>query len=205
MGSLILFSGGKESIYNLYNTKDAKCLLIFNYGQASFKREKESAIYYALKFGIVWVEKDIRGVLDIPPAIRFGGKGDINVSMRNTLFISIAVNYAKATGLTNVVVGVVKSLNKYVNDGFNAYLKDISSIVKHTENITLDSPSSKKFSWQIHKFLVEKADVSYLWLCQEGKGHYRNCGKCEKCITFIEESKDNKFSTKLKDILYGFH
>lgn len=122
--------------------------------------------------------------------------------MRNTIFVGIAVNIAKAIGCTNVIIGTVKvhKDSMYENDGFQHWLKDISSIVAHTEKITLKSPSSKKTFDEICQFLVQKADLDHIWLCENDKNHH--CGKCNKCKIFIKEADNFPHATKLKQILY---
>ena len=183
---ILLFGGGKETVYNLHHIKkgDEVLLLHFKYGQKSYTREGISLRYYAKKFGYQYDTIDLTGIIGIPYAIKTGEattEGS-NVAMRNTIFISIAVNYAVQHSYTNIIIGTVKSDKPYTNDGHQHYLADMTRIVKHTEKITLNSPTNKKTWDQICKFLVSgRADISHLWFCENSyKTPCRTCNKCKK-------------------------
>jgi len=204
MKSVLLFGGGKETVYNLYNSKNIELLLYFNYGQKSSKQEIKLLRYYSKKFNIPNRVISLKNILHIPYGIKTGqAGGSSNVIMRNTIFTGIAINIAKSSGCSNVIIGTVKAHKsiKYQNDGFQHWLKDISSIAYKTEGVTLISPSSKKSFDEICKFLVEKADLNHIWLCENDKDH--NCGRCNKCKTFIQESHNFPNAEKLRKIIYG--
>lgn len=203
MKSVLLFGGGKETVYNLHNSKNIELLLYFKYGQKSSKQELKLLRYYSKKFNIPHKVINLKNILHIPYSIKTGQSGgSSNVTMRNTIFVSIAVNIAKAIGCTNVIIGTVKAHKsvKYTNDGFQHWLKDITAIVTTTEGITLKSPSGTKSFDEICQFLIKKADLDHIWICESDKNHL--CGKCNKCKAFIEEAANFPNAQKLKQLLY---
>lgn len=196
---ILLFSGGKESLYNLYKFKNKiTCLLFFNYGQKALPKELESLHYYSKKFLIPYEVIDLK--LYLPEAIEKATGLDSNVPMRNTLFLSYAINMFKPRGEDTFIVGTVKHIkDPYTNDGFDKYLKDISTIVKRTENVKVISASGKAYSEDIVKYLLKK-DISKLWLCFNDTD--KHCGECIKCRTFVKESEGTVYRKILKNILY---
>jgi 7-cyano-7-deazaguanine synthase in queuosine biosynthesis len=203
MKSILLFGGGKETVYNIHNSEDVKLLLYFNYGQKAYKKELKSLHYYSRKFKIPYRVINLKNIIHAPYSIRTGQpQGSSNVVMRNTIFTGIAVNIAKSIDCDNVIIGTVKAHAsiKYTNDGFQHWLSDIKQIVWRTEGITLKSPSSTKTFEQICQYLIEQADISQLWLCEDN--FKTPCGNCNKCNKFKEESH-GKYSNQLYNKLYG--
>lgn len=189
--SLLLFSGGKESLYNLHvGRRKVELMLLINYGQKAFQKEFESLKYYSELYEKEKLVLDISGSYD-KSLLPFGISGDPNsepgthVPMRNTLFISYAVMAASHHGIDTVVVGAVTPYEKALNDGLSGYLPLINKITR-LDGVNVTSYCKNLNQSQVaHSLMERKVDISHLWSCFEvGTKH---CGKCEKCINMKRE------------------
>ena len=100
--SVLLFGGGKETLYNLHKAhKSIKLLLQFNYGQAAFLKEFKALMYYSEKFNIPY--EVITIPIIAPDSITKGVPSkSCDVVFRNPILLSLAVNYAVNKRIKNI-------------------------------------------------------------------------------------------------------
>lgn len=209
--SILLFGGGKETVYNLHKAhKHIGLLLYINYGQKAYRKEAQSLVYYSKKFKIPF--KIVSLPIYAPDSIRLGVKTDSSdVPFRNPLFLSFAVNMAVSLKFTNIIIGSIKSTRKnYVNDGFSNFLDDFSKLASKLYHITFYSPSAEVTSKElVNELAFSNSDLSHLWFCE--KSGRKHCGKCNKCTTFLSDNErlltyQNTFGYKyLQTLLFPKH
>jgi 7-cyano-7-deazaguanine synthase len=187
MRTIILFSGGRESLINLHIeskvNKDIICVL-YDYGQKSFRRELLALNYYAKKYKVK--KKVIKINIKIPKAIKEGKRGNDHVINRNLIFISHAINYFYIKDKIKFLVGCVKHSSKYI-DGDVKFLKDINTIIsKLYPNVVVDAHTKNFKGYETYRYVLRNTDYSHLWFCMsDGE---KPCGKCEKCLILRKEN-----------------
>lgn len=205
MKTLLLFSGGKESVFALHKATISQ-MLYFNYGQASYKSELASLKYYSKRFGVPY---DVHKVtLFSPLAITEGLPGDNHVVFRNGVFMSIAVNYALNRGFDALSLGVTKTGGDGDDsDRFLSRFKDLLRTV-YPNKLKIISPTANYTPHRMRELIMEPGvDYSRVWSCdRSGKRH---CGECSKCQAFLKEDKvlEEKYRTpaynKYRKRFYG--
>lgn len=210
--SIILFGGGKESIYNLVKESEdwetyPPTVLLFNYGQKSFSAEAATLKHLEDRHSFTPKVVDLRGVLDIPESIKTGvNAGSDHVYARNIVFLSIAFNIALSynskrntnvadpythiyLGATNKASGVDDSETRFVKE----YQKMISKIKGY--KLSLNSYSMHKTSYDILNWLLKHhpEDAKLVWFCENNTKKF--CGKCTKCQAFLTEYKKGLYGT----------
>lgn len=189
MKSLLLFSAGKESIYCLHEASP-DLLLMFNYGQQAYRKERESIDYYASKFGIPRVVLDVPpALLNLPAGMRGGVLGS-HVVMRNVVFLSLAANYAVTNGYNELLVGAASTGN--YTDGDTAFVRDLDTMFQKLYSLEVHAPSGKLDSSKISALLMNgKYDLEKFWSCDSNGENsdttWGHCGICEKCRGYLTE------------------
>lgn len=190
MKSILLFSAGKESIYCLHKDRP-DLLLMFNYGQQAYRKERESIDYYAEKFCIP------RLVLDVPPALMNlpsgmrGGPLGNHVVMRNVIFLTLAANYAVNHGFNELKVGAANT-GSY-NDGNTHFVADLNVLFKKLYGVSVKAPSGHLRPEEIGPLLMNgKYDLEKFWSCDKSESvradtSWGHCGVCEKCRGYLTE------------------
>lgn len=199
MDTIILFSAGRESLYNLYKelkTGSEIKLLLFNYGQKSFKKEKKSLEYYAAKYKLQSII--LRTSIKIPTAISKATNEDNHVVLRNFIFIGLAINYF---GAYNKYLFGANKTEKY-NDGSTEFVKDIAYLIKKLYPTAIINSHSKNIKTEevLIKLVKSEFDISHIWFCDNNKE--KMCGECFKCKIEIRLLKDNhlKYYQKVKQL-----
>lgn len=196
MKVLLLFSGGKESVFSLHQLiKQGHIVrpMIFNYGQKSFKAEHRSMLYYYEKYrpsmlGACTAPACIRA----PQAIYRGEDGDDHVIFRNGIFLSMAINHAIHSKMDAVSIGATRTGDH--GDASDKFLKDFSALIKPMyPQIKVISPTAKYSGYEIFgKVMHKDIDSSMLWSCMNSKKKF--CMECKKCKTFIADFNSGKFA-----------
>lgn len=200
----ILFSGGRESLINLHEESFLKTnitLVIFDYGQKSYKREFDSVLYYAKKYkcGILKLSSSIK----IPEGIKDGTNKADHVVNRNLIFTSLLINHLGVSEEYKILIGTVKWQISSYHDGLKQFRTDFGALLsKLYPNVHLKSHSDNFFGHRTYAYLVKNnVDISHLWLCMDNLP--KHCGKCSKCVTVRKElqlQKDRKQITFLKTL-----
>jgi 7-cyano-7-deazaguanine synthase len=194
MKVLLLFSGGKESVYSLQSLlksgHEVFCLM-FDYGQRSNVQEASSIAYYATKFQCK--HRVINVTLAMPDAIRNGTDGDDHVIFRNGAFLALAINYLKFFNCDAVSIGVTNTEGSH-NDGSFEFLKNFRKMLRPMyPDIKIISPTASYSGYQLYvKVMRDGLDVSNMWSCMTSNAD-GYCGECTKCRKFIEEYTEDKF------------
>lgn len=182
--ALLLFSAGKESVYNLHKLYEEFgseiTLLIFDYGQDSYSSELRSAIYYAEKFGLDIIERD--STIVMPDAMRYGGVGETEVPFRNGIFTSYAVNIAISQGHTHICIGCTDSGD--YGDGDREFVTAFNTLLQGMYDVKIISYTKNYTGVEIAiKTLSEDIDDSHIWSCMTSGE--KMCGKCAKCLMIM--------------------
>lgn len=216
---IILFSGGKESLYNLHmcvGKFNSIELLHYDYGQLSVDKERECLRHHASIHGIAGHELKLNFPY-LNDAIKYGTDAkDSTVPVRNIVFISHAVNIAIERGVNYVCVGVNKfDVNQYT-DNSQYFLDDYNKFIERYSHgkVSLLSYSRKFYVEDMHEELIRKnVNIDRLWMCETngtvlGKRSKnaspemfylppdKHCGECRKCKNFLSmintESEESK-------------
>lgn len=194
--SVILFSGGRESLLNLHKEagiteKEAIRLVLYDYGQKSLPRESEALDYYASLYSVN--KQVVSGAfpkLNLAPGIKYGGFSNDHVVGRNLLFLIHAVNlfYSKDYPM-RLLAGFCDNWPSY-NDSSTEFLAQAKELLEPAyPNLFLDS-HAKAFhqDMTLHHVLSKGVDTKHLWMCNsDGSGtDGKMCGKCDKCYSVIQ-------------------
>ena len=204
MDSILLFSGGKESIYQLHHKQnEIGKLLFFNYGQKGFSAELKSLEYYSKLYGKEYQVIDLPFFI-LPPAIKDGIDCNPYVPQRNLVFISVALSIAESTGYKKVYLGAVADATEY--DACPFFVDDINWALRFND-VSVKSFSRRYDTQQIIRSLVKnKVDISHLWSCDNPTGTDKFCGTCAKCTSALHNLRelysDDKLVRKYYNLKY---
>lgn len=196
----VLFSGGKESLVNMYEAlrrKEQPILVLYNYGQASYSHERKAIEYYTKKFSLNRILLDLPGMC-LPPGI--GGdtksKND-QVIMRNVLFTAHLFSHVGRTNV-KVLIGACKYPKGVYNDGCTYFLEDFNRLVRNLyPKCKVDSYAKKVDSDKTYRLLLDK-DISHLRSCASSSK--KPCGKCKKCKADLKVRKRKSGKEYLRKI-----
>lgn len=194
--SVIIVSGGLDSITLLYDKKDEIALGIsFDYGSNHNQKEIPYAKYHCEHLGIKHITINLgfihqyfkSSLLEGADAIPEGNYDDANmkstvVPFRNGIMLSIAIGVAESNGLKKVFIANHGGDHAIYPDCRPSFIKAIDAaaeagtyvkarVVAPYTNITKSDIVTKGVSLGI--------DYSKTWSCY--KGHEKHCGKCGTC------------------------
>lgn len=204
MDSILLFGGGKETIYQLHHrNNEIGKLILFNYGQKAFTAEFSCLRYYAKVYSKEYQVIELP-FMQLPPAIKDGIDCNPYVPQRNLIFSSIALSIAEAQGYKKVYLGAVADALIY--DACPFFVDDLNWVVRFSD-VKLKSISRKYDTQQIIRSLIKKnVDITHLWSCDNPKDAPMFCGECAKCTGSLhnlrELYKDDKIVRKFYDLKY---
>ena len=195
--SLIILSGGMDSVTLLYERKEEICLaLSFDYGSNHNKREIECAAYHCQKLDIEHIiiplgfmhEYFQSSLLEGADAIPEGHYADENmrstvVPFRNGIMLSIACGLAETRGLQKVMIANHAGDHSIYPDCRRPFIEAMSAASQAGTyaNIKICAPYtdiSKTDVARIGKRLG--IDYSKTYSCY--KGNEKHCGKCGTCV-----------------------
>ena len=195
--SLIILSGGMDSVTLLYERKEEICLaLSFDYGSNHNKREIECAAYHCQKLDIEHIIIPLgfmhkyfqSSLLEGADAIPEGHYADENmrstvVPFRNGIMLSIACGLAETRGLQKVMIANHAGDHSIYPDCRRPFIEAMSAASQAGTyaNIKICAPYtdiSKTDVARIGKRLG--IDYSKTYSCY--KGNEKHCGKCGTCV-----------------------
>jgi len=203
--SVIILSGGMDSVTLLYDKKDEIALAItFDYGSNHNKRELEYAKYHCRQLDIahIVIPLDFMGkyfkssLLDGAEAVPDGHYQDENmkstvVPFRNGIMLSIACGIAESNGLGKVLIANHSGDHSIYPDCRPAFIESMSKAMEYGtyKNVKIYAPYTSITKTQIA--MIGKnlgLDYSKTYSCY--KGGERHCGKCGTCIERKEALHD---------------
>lgn len=199
---IVLLSGGMDSCVTLaiaIRSGFQACLLHFNYGQLTEKRELKAFHELAQHYNI---PPERQHVIDLPYFAKIGGSSltdpnlKINkngiqsgipssyVPFRNANFLSIAVSFAEVIRATHIFIGAVEEDSSGYPDCrqifYQAFQKAISTGTKPETKIRIETPLINKSKAEIVALGRSlQAPFELTWSCYERED--TPCGKCDSC------------------------
>ena len=204
--ALILLSGGLDSVVSLallHDKFDFCYALTFDYGQKSFKKEKESseriAKYYNIQnhevIKLDWLRNITQTALvskqevpDIEPenldnlSLASQSMKNVWVPNRNGVFVNIAAAYADSFKIDYVVIGANKEEAVTFTDNSEQFIVDVNEALESSTNydVKVIAPLIDMDKNQIVKKAIELnvplKDINSCYNASE-----KHCGKCESC------------------------
>lgn len=203
--SVIIVSGGMDSITLLYDKKDEIALgVTFDYGSKHNAREIPFAKMHCERLGIehiviplgfmaqYFTSSLLQGGEDIPE----GHYADENmkstvVPFRNGIMLSIAAGLAESRGLTKVLIANHGGDHAIYPDCRPEFIQAISEATKAGTyvDVTVVAPYTDITKSDIARRGKELGiDYTETWSCY--KGGEKHCGKCGTCVERIEAMAD---------------
>ena len=204
--ALILLSGGLDSVVSLALLQDKFdfCYaLTFDYGQKSFKKEKDSseriAKYYNIqKHEIIkldWLRNITQTALvskqEVPDiqtenldnlSIVSQSMKNVWVPNRNGVFVNIAAAYADSFKIDYVVIGANKEEAVTFTDNSEQFIVDVNEALESSTNydVKVIAPLIDMDKNQIVKKAIElNVPLKDIYSCYNASE--KHCGKCESC------------------------
>lgn len=195
--SIIIVSGGMDSITLLYDKKDEIALGIsFDYGSNHNSKEIPLARMHCERLGInhLTIPLDFMGkyfkssLLEGSAAIPEGHYAEDNmkstvVPFRNGIMLSIAVGIAESNGLRKVLIANHAGDHTIYPDCTPEFITAIDRAAKSGTfvNVSVEAPYTGITKGEIAAIGKRlKLDYTETWSCY--KGDNKHCGKCGTCI-----------------------
>ena len=203
--SLIIVSGGMDSITLLYDCKDSIALAVsFDYGSNHNAREIPFARLHCRRLGIRHVVIPLEfmhtyfksSLLEGADAIPEGHYADDNmkstvVPFRNGIMLSIAIGIAESNGLDQVFIANHGGDHTIYPDCRPEFINAIDSAANAGtfNNVRVVAPYTKITKSDIARRGKELGlDYTETWSCY--KGGEKHCGKCGTCVERKEALRD---------------
>lgn len=203
--SVIILSGGMDSVTLLYDKKDdIELAITFDYGSNHAQKEIECAKYHCQALNIKHIIIPLQfikqyfnsSLLQGADAIPEGHYADENmkstvVPFRNGIMLSIACGIAESNGLHKVLIANHGGDHAIYPDCRNEFIKAMSAAMSYGtyENVCIDAPYTNITKSDIAKKGDElSVDYSKTWSCY--KGGDIHCGKCGTCVERKEAFKN---------------
>lgn len=199
--SIIILSGGMDSVTLLYDQKDRIALAItFDYGSNHNKREAAFARKHCEALGIehLLIPLDFMGryfkssLLEGADAIPEGDYDEANmkstvVPFRNGIMLSIACGIAESRGLTKVMIANHFGDHSIYPDCRAEFIRPMSEAMRAGTYIGVEIMAPYTDISKTGIALIGKRlgiDYSQTYSCY--KGGERHCGKCGTCVERME-------------------
>ena len=203
--SIIILSGGMDSVTLLYDQKDYIALAVtFDYGSNHNKREAELAAYHCKQLGIehLIIPLDFMGkyfkssLLEGADAIPEGHYEDENmkstvVPFRNGIMLAIACGLAESRGLTKVLIANHAGDHAIYPDCRATFIDAMNQAMAYGtyEHINVFAPYTSYSKTDIAK-IGKKIGIDYSKTYSCYKGGEKHCGKCGTCVERKEALRD---------------
>lgn len=203
--SVIILSGGMDSVTLLYEQKDDIALAVtFDYGSNHNKREAELAAYHCKQLGIehLIIPLDFMGkyfkssLLEGADAIPEGHYQADNmkstvVPFRNGIMLSIACGLAESRGLTKVLIANHAGDHAIYPDCRATFISAMNDAMANGtyEHINIYAPYTSLSKTDIAK-IGKTLDIDYSKTYSCYKGGEKHCGKCGTCVERKEALRD---------------
>ncbi|MCR4774508.1 MAG: 7-cyano-7-deazaguanine synthase QueC [Prevotella sp.] len=203
--SIIIVSGGMDSITMLYDKKDEIALGIsFDYGSNHNKREIPFAEMHCKRLGIkhITIPLDFMhqyfksSLLEGADAIPEGNYDEDNmkstvVPFRNGIMLSIAIGIAESNGLKKVLIANHAGDHTIYPDCRPEFINAINTTAKAGTfvGVEVSAPYTDITKGEIASIGKRLGlDYSETWSCY--KGGEKHCGKCGTCMERKEALRD---------------
>lgn len=203
--SIIIVSGGMDSITLLYDYKDSIALGIsFDYGSNHNAKEIPFAKLHCKRLGIPHITIPLEfihnyfksSLLDGAEAIPEGHYQDENmkstvVPFRNGIMLSIAAGIAESNGLSHVMIANHGGDHAIYPDCRPEFITSMSNATKagSYNGVTILAPYTNITKGDIARRGKELGiDYTETWSCY--KGEDKHCGKCGTCVERKEALKE---------------
>lgn len=203
--SIIILSGGMDSVTLLYDQKDYIALAVtFDYGSNHNKREQEYAAYHCKRLGIEHIVIPLgfmhdyfkSSLLEGAEAIPEGHYAAENmkstvVPFRNGIMLSIACGLAESRKLDSVLIANHFGDHSIYPDCCAPFIKAMGDAMKlgTYAGIKIEAPYTDITKTDVAR--IGKAlgvDYSKTYSCY--KGGEKHCGKCGTCVERKEALRD---------------
>lgn len=203
--SLIILSGGMDSVTLLYDRKDEIAVAVtFDYGSNHNKREEEFAKYHCEKLGIEHIIIPITFIHDYFKSSLLEGASAIPdghyedetmkstvVPFRNGIMLSVACGIAESRELEKVLIANHFGDHAIYPDCRKGFIDAMSEAMRNGtyKGITIDAPYTNITKTDIAKIGKSLGiDYSKTYSCY--KGGEKHCGKCGTCVERKEALRD---------------
>lgn len=203
--SLIILSGGMDSVTLLYDKKDEIAVAVtFDYGSNHNKREEEFAKYHCNELGIEHIIIPLTFIHDYFKSSLLEGASAIPdghyedetmkstvVPFRNGIMLSVACGLAESRELEKVLIANHFGDHAIYPDCRKGFIDAMSEAMKcgTYKGITIDAPYTTITKTDIAKIGKSLGiDYSKTYSCY--KGGEKHCGKCGTCIERKEALRD---------------
>ncbi len=210
--AVVLLSGGLDSTTALWwaKSKGYSCAaLAVDYGQRH-RRELKAARAVARRAGVPLHEVSLplpwlkvsslldakKELPDLPLSkIGSGGVPSTYVPGRNTIFLSLAMSLAEATGAEALVIGANALDYSGYPDCRPEFLHAFEEVTRTTRRLKILAPLLRLTKRGIVELAGKlRAPIELTWSCYAGKG--KPCGKCDSCKLrakgFAEAGRDDE-------------
>ncbi|HEX4922702.1 MAG TPA: 7-cyano-7-deazaguanine synthase QueC [Bdellovibrionales bacterium] len=207
MSSVVLASGGLDSIVNLYEavkSTGVKLALTFNYGQRAAQREAAAAAWHCKKLNVPHKILDVTWFRDFTNTSLVNRDKDVPVNMkledeqalemtaeavwvpnRNGIMLNIAAGYAEGLGGSWVVPGFNREEALTFPDNSESFIESMNKSLYFSTNarVRVKCFTSGMNKVEIMARAVELGvDLNWLWPCYNDGDTI--CGECESCLRF---------------------
>lgn len=203
--SLIILSGGMDSVTLLYDRKDEIAVAVtFDYGSNHNKREEEFAKYHCEKLGIEHIIIPLAFIHDYFKSSLLEGASAIPdghyedetmkstvVPFRNGIMLSVACGIAESRELEKVLIANHFGDHAIYPDCRKGFIDAMSEAMRNGtyKGITIDAPYTNITKTDIAKIGKSLGiDYSKTYSCY--KGGEKHCGKCGTCVERKEALRD---------------
>lgn len=203
--SLIILSGGMDSVTLLYDKKDEIAVAVtFDYGSNHNKREEEFAKYHCEKLGIEHIIIPLTFIHDYFKSSLLEGASAIPdghyedetmkstvVPFRNGIMLSVACGLAESRELEKVLIANHFGDHAIYPDCRKGFIDAMSEAMRNGtyKGITIDAPYTTITKTDIAKIGKSLGiDYSKTYSCY--KGCEKHCGKCGTCVERKEALRD---------------
>lgn len=203
--SLIILSGGMDSVTLLYDKKDEIAVAVtFDYGSNHNKREEEFAKYHCEKLGIEHIIIPLTFIHDYFKSSLLEGASAIPdghyedetmkstvVPFRNGIMLSVACGLAESRELEKVLIANHFGDHAIYPDCRKGFIDAISEAMRNGtyKGITIDAPYTTITKTDIAK-IGKSLGIDYFKTYSCYKGGEKHCGKCGTCVERKEALRD---------------
>lgn len=190
---VVLNSGGFDSVclsHEIdFENPDAHITdLFFDWGQLCLKSEEKCSKNCAEKLNHKW-EKICIPKFSWSDSVLTGGDNESQyVPLRNLVFISYALSYAKAIGATKIFCAFINPLDEYYEDTSPLFVDKVNSLAE-TFGIKVEAPFVTYTKDVLLKSLARNFGITIdeIHSCNFGDEPCNNCTDCESINTIFED------------------
>lgn len=214
--SIILLSGGLDSVVSLALTKDVTLALTFDYGQKSAAKEIEASSKIAKHYGIEhkvikldWLKDITHTALcsdeEVPTGDALKNEEEsaksVWVPNRNGLFLNIAGAFADAEGYTSIIIGANKEEAQTFPDNTKEFIERVNAEFEFSTRVQpkVIAPLINCDKVEIVRLALENnVPLELLNSCYANT--QKHCGKCESCVRLKRALKANNDTVYIKKL-----